>query len=402
MGYEYELLQKFASNLGVELRIKIISGVEEAIDLLNKGEGDVIAFPLTITDERLNYVKFSQPLFSTNQVLVQRKDSTGANLIRLHADLIGKEIHVMKNSSFKDRLQRLSEEVGGKIVIVEDSAGAETESLIRQVALGEIPLTVTDQTLAMVNALTYPNLDINTVISLPQDIAWATRTNSPDLNESINEWLADIKKRGTFKQIYDRYFDSPKSTVARMTSDYSSLKGGMLSRYDSMIRLEAAASGLDWRLVAAVIYQESGFNNNSKSWAGAVGLMQLMPAALQQFKVQNGYDPAQNIRAGIKVLQYHDKLWAKTVTDPDERLKFVLASYNVGLSHVIDARNLAAKYGKDPTKWDDNVELYLSLKTKSKYYRDPVVSAGYCRCQGPVNYVKEVLGRFEAYKAHIN
>jgi len=402
MGYEYELLQKFASSLGVELRIKIISGVEEAIDLLNKGEGDVIAFPLTITDDRLNYVKFSQPLFTTNQVLVQRKDSTGAGLIRLHADLIGKEIYVMKNSSFKDRLQRLSEEVGGKIVIVEDSAGAETESLIRQVALGEIELTVTDQTLAMVNALTYPNLDINTVISLPQDIAWATRTNSPDLNGSINTWLADIKKRGIFKQIYDRYFDSPKSTVARMTSDYSSLKGGMLSRYDSMIRLEAAALGWDWRLVAAVIYQESGFNNNSKSWAGAVGLMQLMPAAMQQFKVKNGYDPVQNIRAGIRVLQYHDKLWAKTVTDPNERLKFVLASYNVGLSHVIDARNLAAKYGKDPTKWDDNVELYLSLKTKSKYYKDPVVSAGYCRCQGPVNYVKEVLGRFEAYKAHIN
>jgi membrane-bound lytic murein transglycosylase F len=403
MGYEYELLQKFALSIGVELRIRIISGVEEAIDLLNKGEGDVIAFPLTITDDRLNYVKFSQPLFTTNQVLVQRKaDSTGAGLIRLHADLIGKEIHVMRNSSFKDRLQRLSEEVGGKIVIVEDSAGAETESLIRQVALGEIELTVTDQTLAMVNALTYPNLDINTVISLPQDIAWATRSNSTKLNDSINEWLANIKKRGTFKQIYDRYFDSPKSTVARMTSDYSSLKGGMLSRYDSMIRLEAAALGWDWRLVAAVAYQESGFNNNSKSWAGAVGLMQLMPAALQQFKVKNGYDPAQNIQAGIKVLEYHNKLWAKTVTDPDERLKFVLASYNVGLSHVIDARNLAAKYGKDPTKWDDNVELYLSLKTKSKYYRDPVVSAGYCRCQGPVNYVKEVLGRFEAYKAHIN
>jgi membrane-bound lytic murein transglycosylase F len=127
-----------------------------------------------------------------------------------------------------------------------------------------------------------------------------------------------------------------------------------------------------------------------------------MPAASKQFKLVNAYDPQQNIKAGVRVLQYLDGLWAKTVSDPNERLKFVLASYNVGVSHVIDARNLASKYGKDPTKWDDNVETYLLLKTKSQYYRDPVVSAGYCRCHGPVIYVKEVLGRFEAYKAHIN
>ena len=292
MGYEYELLQRFAESIHVELRIKVISGVEECIDMLNKGEGDVIAFPLTVTDDRTRYVKFSKPLFSTNQVLVQRKpDSTGGKLIRIHSDLVGKEVYVMKNSSFKDRLERLSAEVGGKIMIVEDSAGAETESLIRQVALGEIPLTVTDQTFAMVNAGTYPNLDINTVISLPQDIAWATRTNSPDLNDAVNDWLTDIKKKGTFRYIYDRYFNSPNTTAIRMSSDYSSLSGGKLSVYDSTIRAEAEALGWDWRLVASIIYQESGFNSNVKSWAGAVGLMQLMPAASKQFKVRNAYDP---------------------------------------------------------------------------------------------------------------
>lgn len=403
MGYEYELLQRFAEDIGVELRIKIISGVEESIELLNKGEGDLIAFPLTITDERTRYVSFSKPLFTTTQVLVQRKtDSTTTPLIRLHADLIGKQVYVMKNSSFKERLQRLSEEVGGPINIVEDSAGAETESLIRQVALGEIPLTVTDQTFAMINAGTYPNLDINTVISLPQDIAWATRTNSPELNEAINTWLTDIKKKNTFRYIYDRYFNSPRTAAIRMSSDYSSLSGGKLSVFDETIRKEAEPLGWDWRLVASIMYQESGFNPNVRSWAGAVGLMQLMPAASKQFHVANAYDPQQNIKAGVKVLQYLDGLWSKTVSDPNERLKFVLASYNVGVSHVIDARNLASKYGKDPTKWDDNVETYLALKTKSQYYRDPVVSAGYCRCLGPVNYVKEVLGRFEAYKAHIN
>src|ERR1044071_4709443 len=165
MGYEYELLKMFAEDIGVELRIKIISGVEEAIDQLNKGEGDVIAFPLTITDERNKYITFSQPLSSTNQVLVQHNADSAPQPIRLHADLIGKKIYVMKGSSFKDRLERLSQEIGGPIEIVEDSADAETESLIRRVAMGEIPLTVTDQTFAMINANIYPDLDINTIIS---------------------------------------------------------------------------------------------------------------------------------------------------------------------------------------------------------------------------------------------
>lgn len=405
MGYEYELLERFADEINVELRIKIISGVEESIDLLNKGEGDIIAFPLTITDERTKYVSFSKPLFSTSQVLVQRKavsDSAEMKPIRLHAQLIGKEIHVMKGSSFKDRLQRLSEEVGGQINIVEDSAGAETESLIRQVAMGEIPYTVTDQTFAMVNASIYPDLDIETVISLPQEIGWAMRTNSSQLKNAVDTWLGKIKKGSTFKYIYDKYFNSPRTAVVRMSNDYSSLGGGKLSKFDETFQREASALGWDWRLVASVCYQESGFNPSVRSWAGAVGLMQLMPAASKQFKVGNAYDPEQNIQAGVRILQYLDGLWAKTIDDPSERLKFVLASYNVGLSHVIDARNLASKYGKDPTKWDDNVETYLLLKTKPQYYRDPIATAGYCRCYGPVNYVKEVLGRYEAYKLHIN
>ncbi len=410
MGYEYELLHQFADDIGVELRIKIISGVEESIDRLNKGEGDVIAFPLTITEERTRYIQFSKPLFTTTQVLVQKKpsnwreepDSVEAKLIRRHADLIGKTVYVMKGSSFKDRLNRLSEEVGGKITVVEDSAEAETESLIRQVAMGEIPLTVTDQTFAMVNASIYPDLDIETVISLPQEIAWATRTNSSQLNSAINHWLDQVRKNRKFQYIYDKYFKSPRTAAVRMSSDYSSLSGGKLSVFDETIRKESEALGWDWRLVASIVYQESGFNPNVRSWAGAVGLMQLMPAAAKQFKAGNAYDPVQNIRAGIRVLQYLDGLWAKTIDDPNERLKFVLASYNVGVSHVIDARNLARKYGEDPTKWEGSVEKYLLLKTKPQYYRDPVASAGYCRCYGPVNYVREVLNRFEAYKLHID
>lgn len=409
MGYEYELLERYATYLKVELRIKVIAGIEEAIDLLNKGEGDVIAFPLTITKDRTNYVAFSQTHFNTCQVLIQKKpDNWNANpylaekeLIRNPADLIGKEVFVKKGSSFKDRLENLSQEIGGEIIIREDSAESETEALIQKVATGEIPLTVNDQTIAMVNATYYPEIDIKTVLSLPQQIAWAVRKNSPDQLQSMNNWLTKIKKDGTFQVIFDKYFNSPRTSLQRANSDFSSLGGNKLSPYDDQIKNGAEMLGWDWRLLASVMYQESNFNPNVQSWAGAIGLMQLMPETADYFGVSNVYDPEQNIKAGVKFLKYLDSQWAKTVTDSTERLKFVMASYNVGLSHVLDARNLTKKYKKTPTVWDDNVEYYLLQKSNPKYYRDPVAKAGFCRCEGPVNYVKEVLQRFEEYKIHI-
>ena len=409
MGYEYELLERFANYLKVELRIKVIASIEEAIDLLNKGEGDLIAFPLTITKERTNYVAFSQTHFNTCQVLIQRKpDNWNTNpylaekqLIRNPADLIGREIYVKKGSSFKDRLENLSQEIGGEIIIREDSADSETESLIHKVAKGEIPLTVNDQTIAMVNATYFPQLDIKTVLSLPQQIAWATRKNSPVLMESLNKWLTTIKKNGTFQVIFDKYFNSPRTSLQRANSDFSSLGGSKLSPYDEQIKEGADVLGWDWRLLASVMYQESNFDPKVQSWAGAVGLMQLMPETAEHFGVSNVYDPNQNIKAGVRFLKYLDNQWAKTITDKDERLKFVLASYNVGLSHVLDARNLAKKYGKNPALWNDNVAYYLLQKSNPKYYRDEVAVAGFCRCEGPVTYVREVLQRYEEYKVHI-
>ena len=126
--------------------------------------------------------------------------------------------------------------------------------------------------------------------------------------------------------------------------------------------------------------------------------MQLMPETGNYFKVKNLWDPDQNIKAGISFLKFLDKQWIESVPDETERMKFVLASYNVGLTHVKDAQKLTQKYGKDPTAWDNNVEYYLSQKSDPKYFRDPIVKVGYCRCDGPIRYVKEVLQRYEEYK----
>lgn len=406
MGFEYELLQSLARQLNVELKIKVISGIEQAIDLLNRGEGDLIAFPLTITKERTEYLSFTDAHFNTCQVLVQRKPANWRRmtpnriekmLIRNPVELIGKKVHVMNESAFKDRLSNLSQEVGGEILVEEDSATAETESLIERVAKGEIQLTVTDQTLGMVNSIYYPDLDVGTVLSLPQQIGWAVRKNSPDLLAATNTWLAGIKESGRFKILYDKYLNNPRSSQIRITSAYSTIGGNKLSPYDEEIKREARNLGWDWRLLAAVIYQESNFRPNAESWAGAVGLMQLMPATASEFGAIDRTNPHQSLRAGVRYLRYLDKLWSKYVRDPDERVKFVLASYNAGLSHIIDSRNLAKKYDKDPARWED-VEMFLRQKSNPKYYRDPVAVAGYCKCEEPVNYVRDILVRFEEYK----
>jgi membrane-bound lytic murein transglycosylase F len=180
------------------------------------------------------------------------------------------------------------------------------------------------------------------------------------------------------------------------------LGGKKISKYDEMIKREAERLGWDWRLLAAVIYQESRFQNGGESWAGARGLMQLMPATAREFGADNPDDPRQNLRAGVNYFRYLDRYWSKYIPDSNERLKFVLASYNVGLSHIIDARKLTEKYGGYPTRWGNQVEYYLLKKSDPKYFRDPLAVAGYCKCEEPVNYVKDVLDTFEEYKQHIN
>lgn len=410
MGYEYELLNLFARHLDVDLKIKVTSGVDRAVDQLNKGEGDIIAFPLTITKERKKYVAFSKPHFHSFQVLVQRKprdwrqmtlDNVNDSLIRNPVDLIGKEVYVLAGSSFETRLKHLSEEIGGDITIRPDTASLESESLIRKVAMGEIEYTVADHMMAIVNASYYPNLDINTPLSMAQQVAWATRKNSPRLVEVINQWLAGVKKEATFMVIYNRYFKSPRTSLVRMQSDYSSMGGNMLSPFDSLIRQGANTLGWDWRLLAALIYQESRFLPKGESWAGARGLMQLMPRTADEFGAFDLDDPRQSIKAGVGYLKFLDNYWQKTINDRNERLKFILASYNVGLSHVVDARKLAAKYGKDPQVWYDNVEFYLSRKSEPQFFRDPIVTAGYCKCEEPIHYVRDILDRYEEYKIHI-
>ena len=149
-------------------------------------------------------------------------------------------------------------------------------------------------------------------------------------------------------------------------NEYHSIRGGKISKYDKEIRRYSAQINWDWLLLASLIYQESRFNHSVVSWAGAFGLMQLMPSTASTYGVGSSSPPGDNIAAGVKFIKWLDKQLPKEINDSNERVKFVLASYNIGLGHILDARNLAKKYGRNPNVWFDNVEYFLLQKANPK------------------------------------
>lgn len=408
MGYEYEMLQSFAKSIHVDLKIIVAQNINEIFEILKKGEVDIAAANLTVTEDGMQKVNFTEPLIYTRQVLIQRKpnkwsdmseEKLNKHLIRTTVDLSEKNIYVRKGSSFYARLKNLQEEIAAKINITEVPGEITTEELIEMVANGKISYTIANENIAMVNQTYFPQIDIKTAISFPQKIAWVVNKNSPLLLSALNTWIANKKNTSEHAILYSKYFKSPKSAGQRNQSEFSSLAGNKISPYDDMIAAYSNQIGWDWRLLASMIYQESGFNPDAKSWAGASGLMQMMPATALQYGIDTcGATPVASIDAGSRHIIKLDQYWSKFIALKEERIKFVLASYNAGLGHVIDAKNLARKYGKNPDVWYNNVELFILLKSNPKYYNDPVVRCGYCRGNEPYNYVREITARYEHYK----
>lgn len=403
MGYQYELLSHFARHIGVALNIITVTNIEESILRIKAGEADLIAIDLTINAPRSDLVAFSTPISETRQVLVQRKtegfvkrkkSDVDTNLIRKHSDLSGKTIYIQKSSAYRMRLRYLSAEIGAPINIVE--LDNDSEELIAMVSEGEIDFTIADEHIAMANSTWYDNVDIATQISFPQDVAWAVKPGSDSLLAVLNKWIAGFIQTKEYNRIFRKYFVSKKSAHLRDT-EFHSVRGGKLSRYDDLIRKHSEEGPWDWRLVAAVIYEESRFNPRAQSWAGAYGLMQLMPGTARRFGVKNIHSPEEQIKGGIRLIRYLDENLPEDITDPMERAKFILASYNIGMSHIIDAYNLAKKYGEDPSTWDIG-EKYLLLKSKPKYFNDPVVKAGYARGRETRRFVQKVINRYHDYR----
>ncbi|MBE0640986.1 MAG: transglycosylase SLT domain-containing protein, partial [Bacteroidales bacterium] len=253
------------------------------------------------------------------------------------------------------------------------------------------------ENVALFSQTWHPELDVKTAISFPQQLAWAVRTGSDSLRAVLDQWMKDFVTTAEYKSLRQKYYRSPQ-VRARAEQEFASDGRGVVSPYDEDIRKHSKLIGWDWRIIASLIYQESRFRPDASGHAGSHGLMQLMPETARLMGIDSASSPSAQIRAGVLYLGKVEKRLEDLVPDKEERIRFTLAAYNVGLAHVLDAQRLAEKYGKDPQRWYDNVDYYLLRKSLPEYYNDPVVRNGACRGEVPVKFVRDIEHRYRLYK----
>ncbi len=404
MGFHLELLQHFAAHLGVDLELSVTNDLDESIRWLSEEGGyDLMAQSLPVTASLRQSLSLSESFAQTHLVLVQRKPAHWHNmrsseiegqLLRQQLDLGRKTVHVNRHSAAISRLQHLMEEIGDTIHVV--ARDESVEQLIEMVAEGEIEYTVSDDKLARLHEMYYAHIDTQTPLGFRQNLSWATREGADELLAALNEWLAGFKETRLFTDIYNKYYNNPRS-VFIAKSELHSLGGGKISVFDDYFKRYADIIGWDWRLIASLSYQESRFNPSAVSWAGAFGLMQLMPSTADFMNLPEEATIQDHVYAAIRYLRWIDRRLGDEIPDLSERKLFVLASYNAGLGHVLDARRLAEKYGRNPNVWKGNVDYFLLNKSDPKYYRDAVVRHGFVRGSEPYHYVSEVMERYRHY-----
>lgn len=393
-GFHYELAKDFASYLGVKVQIiDVNNDVDSAITRLHHGDYDLLAVSMTETPERKEKLNFTQPFFQTDEVLVQNINN---NQIKNLSELDGKEVFIPKNASSKSILQQIQDSLNIHIYVTEVEQFS-YEDILHLVETGAISYTIIDENIAQASGISMKNLDYSLKLKDDISVSWATNPDAGELNEEINNWLETIRKNGKLNFLYKRYFENHKS-VPENKSKYILLKKGDISAFDQILKKEAKELGWDWRLLAAIMYVESRFDPEAESELGAYGLMQITPETASNYNVTDYFNPDSNIYVGVQNLKYLDNLFKNQITDDSERVKFILASYNAGAGHVLDAIRLAKKYNKAPDKWDNNVDYYLLNKYKPEYYKDPLSKNGYCNGKQTYSFVQKVLDTYNNYR----
>ncbi|MEF9924737.1 MAG: transporter substrate-binding domain-containing protein [Muribaculaceae bacterium] len=402
MGYEYDLISKFAKDKNIALNFVVAQNMASMIELLDSGLIDVIAYEIPITAEYKNKVLHCGTENITHQVLIQPKaHKKGDTTITDVTQLVGKDVYVEKDSKYESRLKNLDGELGGGIkmhAINQDTLIS--EDLIEMVAEGSISLTIVDSDIAKLNKTYYNNIDISLEVSFPQRASWAVSKGNAWLADSIDAWSELAQNKASSKELLKRYFELSKYATSNVTFD---LKNGKISQFDHLFKKYAKTIGWDWRLLAAQAYSESNFDSTVVSWAGARGIMQLMPGTaraygLGQDKITN---PELNIKAAVACIKDLDKSLSKIVPNREERLKFIIAAYNSGIGHVYDAIALAKKHGKNPQIWDGNVGETILMKSNPEYFNDEVCRFGYFKGKETIAYVAKVKNFYKLYKIKI-
>lgn len=403
MGYDYDLVKRLGEDKGMAIDLVLANNLAQAVEMLDSGKIDLLAYEVPVTAEYLEHVVPCGMENVTYQVLVQPK-STDDKQIKDVTELVGRVVYVENGSKYFHRMKNLNDELGGGIDIrpVEKDTLI-TEDLIAMVSDGEIPLTVVDSDIAGLNKSYYPNIDVSLQVGFPQRSAWAVALSQKWLADTISEWArqeAPSRQRAT---LLKRYFERSKDSGSPGVVFVVDFSKGRMSSYDNLFRRHARKLGWDWRLLSSVGYVESHYDSTQVSWAGARGMMQLMPATARAFGLTSDRitNNEANVEVAVKIFQSLDKSLASHVKNPDERLKFILAAYNSGLAHILDAIAIAKKIGHPSDVWDGSVADALMLKSNPEYYNDPVCRYGYFRGRQTYEYVQKVMACYEKAKKQI-
>ena len=391
MGYEYELLQKFAKHLDVRLEIIVAPGHKDLFEYLIDGKADVAASLLSITERRKRAgLAFSDHYMQEKVHVVGRSGEEIDNLQQLS----GRTIHVLQSSSQYDLLLEIKEKVPGlKIELVPEELTI--PQILDRVADEKYDLTIADDVTVRIEHAWRD--DVDRLFDLHDDdnvYAWIVRASNPQLLAEVNKFLA---KKEIFKlrdTLYHKYFEEPKRTRKEITA---LTRKGEISPFDKLVKKYAEMFDFDWRLITAQMFQESTFNPKAKSWVGARGLMQVMPDTGKQVGEKNLFDPETSVRAGLKYLEWLHRKFEDKGISPENMMWFTLASYNAGLGHVYDAQDLAEEKGWDRNVWFGNVENAMVLLSEREYYEK--ARYGYARGREPYDYVRKIAARYRTYVA---
>jgi membrane-bound lytic murein transglycosylase F len=387
-GYEFELAKAFADYLGVDLVIKQADSLSDLYRTIDRNEASFAAAGLTVNQEKDRWVHFSTPYMQVSQQVIYRR---GGERPKEVFDLVGGKLVVTSDSSHAHQLRKIQGQQVPKLTWRE-SSNFETVELLQMVSTGEVDFTVVDSNEFEMLQAYYPNLAIAFDLTGAKPMAWAfPQSRDRSLFRVAESFFRDAQTNGLLLEVHERFYGHLDKLNYVGAKRFQRQTDKKLDKYDELFQQAADRHNLDWRLLAAMSYQESHWNPRAKSFTGVRGMMMLTRRTAKELGVRNRLDPKQSIDGGADYLVKLHKRLPESIHEPD-RTWMALAAYNVGYGHLTDARKLAKNDGADNTRWMD-VKNYLPLLSQKRYYKQ--TRHGYARGSEPVSYVQNIRRYFD-------
>jgi len=393
LGFHYELAKRFAKEHKLRYEIIVAPDNISLIDYIIEDKADIALGFLTPTDQRrAKGVSFSRPYHYASELLIAHQSFPEVSTV---SQLGSGEIHARPSSSYWQTALELQKEAT-ELDVIAAPEEQETESIIGFVAEQKYQFTIADSHIVDIEMTFRDNIQSLMSLGEPKAQSWAVKSDNSELLSKANAFIKKHYKGLFYNVIYNKYFKNQRRLMKHY-SGFDALKSlGVLSPYDDIVKTHAKQYGFDWRLLVAQMHQESRFNPNATSMAGAKGLFQVMPRTAKELGIKNVHIPEQGIKAGIRYMDWVRDRMIKNDVQEEQLIWFTLASYNAGAGHVRDAMRLAKQKGLRSDIWFENVEQAMLLLSQPKYAAK--ARYGYVRGQEPVTYIREIKRRFDTYQ----